>query len=120
MSITVTLPQEREELLDELTAYYEYDSVDQYVSDLILYDVRTEKSKMDRELLSEKCREEIRLREQTENEELKAAVRCSFCGGKHSPGTPRGLFKGETVDVCTNCLMKFVVLLGENDLCLIE
>ena len=120
MNITVTLPEEREELLDELTAYYEYDSVDQYVSDLILYDVREEKTRMEKELLSEKCKEEIRRREQTENEALKASARCSFCGGKHSPETPRGLFKGKSVDVCTNCLTKFVVLLRENDLCQIE
>lgn len=120
MSITVTLPQEREELLDELTEYYEYDSVDQYVSDLILYDVRKEKTKMDRELLSEKCRDEIRRREKAENEKLKAEARCSFCGGKHSPVTPRGLFKGKAVDVCTNCLMKIELYLGEDDLCQIE
>lgn len=116
MSITVTLPKEREEILDELTEYNEYDSVDEYVSDLILYDVRQEKIKMNRERLSEELREELRRREQAENEELKATERCSFCGGKYSTETPRGIFKGEKIDICTNCLMKFILYLGENDM----
>lgn len=120
MSITVTLPKEREEVLDELTEYYRYDSVDRYVSDLILYDVRTEQLKMNKQLLSKKFREEIRRREQAENEKLRAETECSFCGGEYSPATPRGLFKGKTIDICTNCLTKFVVLLEENDLAQID